>query len=68
MRHAIAAMAAQGNNLIVDNVLCDGEMPEYLRLLSDFDLSLVGVIAPLDILEAREIQRADRLPGLSRWQ
>ncbi|MGX9573102.1 chloramphenicol phosphotransferase CPT family protein [Mesorhizobium sp. f-mel] len=68
MRHAIAAMAAQGNNLIVDNVLCDGEMPKYLRLLSDFDLCLVGVFAPLNVLEAREIQRADRLPGLSRWQ
>ncbi|WP_287369074.1 hypothetical protein [Mesorhizobium sp.] len=65
MRHAIAAMAAQGNNLIVDNVLCDGEMPEYLRLLSDFDLCLV---APLDVLEGSRIQRVDRLPGLSRWR
>ena len=68
MRHAIAAMAGQGNNLIVDDVLCDGEMPEYLRLLSNFDLFLVGVFAPLDVLEARELQRADRLPGLARWQ
>jgi chloramphenicol 3-O phosphotransferase len=68
MRHAIAAMAAQGNNLIVDDVLCDGEMPEYRSLLSDFDLCLVGVFAPLDVLEAREIRRADRLPGLARWQ
>ncbi|RWC29355.1 MAG: chloramphenicol phosphotransferase [Mesorhizobium sp.] len=66
MRHAIAAMAAQGNNLIVDNVLCDGEMPEYLRWLSDFDLCLVGVFAPLDVLEGSRIQRVDRLPGLSR--
>lgn len=68
MRHAIAAMAGQGNNLIVDDVLCYGEMSEYLRLLSDFDLCLVGVFAPLDVLEAREIQRPDRLPGLARWQ
>ncbi|CCV11053.1 zeta toxin family protein [Mesorhizobium sp. STM 4661] len=68
MRHAIAAMAEQGNNLIVDDVLCDGEMPEYLRLLSKFDLHLVGVFASLDVLEVREIQRADRLPGLARWQ
>lgn len=68
MRHAMAAMAGQGNNLIVDDVLCGGEMSEYLRLLSDFDLCLVGVFAPLDVLEAREIQRADRLPGLARWQ
>jgi chloramphenicol 3-O phosphotransferase len=68
MRHAIAAMAEQGNNLIVDDVLCGGEMSEYLRLLSGFNLCLVGVFAPLDVLEAREIQRADRLPGLARWQ
>ncbi|MCV3207842.1 chloramphenicol phosphotransferase [Mesorhizobium sp. YC-39] len=68
MRHAIAAMAEQGNNLIVDDVMCNGEMPEYLGLLSKFDLHLVGVFASLDILEGREIQRADRLPGLARWQ
>ncbi|UVK40106.1 chloramphenicol phosphotransferase [Mesorhizobium sp. AR10] len=68
MRHAIAAMARQGNSLIVDDVLCNGEMPEYQRLLSDFDLYLVAILAPLDVLEAREMQRADRRPGLARWQ
>jgi chloramphenicol 3-O phosphotransferase len=26
MRHAVAAMAGQGNNLIVDDVLCNGEI------------------------------------------
>ncbi|WP_246691382.1 MULTISPECIES: hypothetical protein [unclassified Mesorhizobium] len=25
-------------------------------------------MAPLDVLEAREAARADRLPGLARWQ
>ncbi len=49
-------------------MLCDGEMPEYLELLAAFDLHLVGVFAPLKVLEAREVQRADRLPGLARWQ
>jgi len=68
MRHAIAAMAKQGNNLIVDDVLCDGEMPEYLELLSALDLHLVGVFAPLEVLETRESQRTDRLRGLARWQ
>lgn len=68
MRHAVAAMAGQGNNLIVDDVLCQNEMPEYVELLSAFDLHLVGVMAPLEILEAREVLRADRLPGLARWQ
>ncbi|MBN9219099.1 MAG: chloramphenicol phosphotransferase [Mesorhizobium sp.] len=68
MRHAVAAMAGQGNNLIVDDVLCHGEMPEYVELLSAFDFYLVGVMAPLEVLEAREVLRADRLPGLARWQ
>jgi len=68
MRHAVAAMARQGNNLIIDDVLCDGEMSEYVKLLSAFDLRLVGVFAPLDILEERERRRGDRLIGLARWQ
>jgi chloramphenicol 3-O phosphotransferase len=68
MRHAIAAMAGQGNNLIVDDVTFNDEISEYRALLSAFDLHLVGVIAPLEVLEAREAQRADRLPGLARWQ
>ncbi|WP_245456352.1 AAA family ATPase [Mesorhizobium sp. M2A.F.Ca.ET.043.05.1.1] len=68
MRHAIAAMARQGNNLIVDDVMIEGEMAQYLELLSSFAVFSVGVFAPLDVLEARESARADRLPGLARWQ
>jgi chloramphenicol 3-O phosphotransferase len=68
MRHAIAAMAEQGNNLIVDDVVFNDEIAEYRELLSGFDLHLVGVMAPLEVLEAREAARADRLPGLARWQ
>ncbi|MER9004686.1 MULTISPECIES: chloramphenicol phosphotransferase [unclassified Mesorhizobium] len=65
MRHAIAG---QGNNLIVDDVIFNDEIAEYVELLSSFDLHLVGVMAPLEVLEAREAARADRLPGLARWQ
>jgi chloramphenicol 3-O phosphotransferase len=61
-------MARQGNNLIVDDVVFNDEMAEYHELLSGFDLHLVGVMAPLAVLEAREATRADRLPGLARWQ
>ena len=55
MRHAIAAMAGQGNNLIVDDVIFNDELSEYVALLSGFDLHLVGVMAPLEVLEAREM-------------
>lgn len=68
MRHAVAAMAAQGNNLIVDDVLLGQKHLEYRDLLAPFDVFLVGVFAPLDILEDRERRRGDRLIGLARWQ
>ena len=69
MRHAIAAMAAQGNDLIVDEVLLDEtDATDYRDLLASFDLRLVGLFAPLHVLEARERDRGDREPGLARWQ
>jgi chloramphenicol 3-O phosphotransferase len=68
MRHAIAARAAQGNDLIVDEVMTASDWAEYVALLAGFDVFLVGVFAPLNILEARERQREDRLIGTSRWQ
>ena len=68
MRDAVAAMASRGSNLIVDDVMIGSEMAQYQALLCDFHLSSVGVFAPLDVLEARESERADRLPGLARWQ
>lgn len=69
MRHAIAAMAAQGNNLVVDEVMLDAaQAQEYRALLAAFDLRFVGLLAPLDVLEARERARGDREIGLARWQ
>jgi chloramphenicol 3-O phosphotransferase len=68
MRHAVAAMAAQGNNLIVDEVMIGGKEKEYRALLSRFDTRFVGLFAPLDVLEAREHARGDRETGLARWQ
>ncbi|MBR8348042.1 chloramphenicol phosphotransferase CPT family protein [Burkholderia ambifaria] len=68
MRHAIVALANQGNNLIVDEVLLGDEKAEYARLLAPFKVSMVGVHCPLDVLEERERQRGDRLIGLARWQ
>jgi len=69
MRHAIAAMADQGNSMVVDDVMLgEGEVDEYRRLLNRFDLRLVGLFAPLDVLERRERERGDRMAGLARWQ
>jgi len=68
MRHAIAAMAAVGNDLIVDDVITRGQMADYETLLAGFTLHRVGVFASLDVLEARERARGDRMIGLARWQ
>ena len=68
MRHSVAALAAQGNDLVVDEVLLGTKAREYTELLAPFRLYCVGVFAPLDVLEARERQRGDRLIGLARWQ
>ncbi len=69
MRHAIAAMAAQGNHLIVDEVMIGrGIDAEYRKLLSAYNVKIVGIFAPLHILEEREKMRGDREIGLARWQ
>jgi chloramphenicol 3-O phosphotransferase len=69
MRHAVAAMAEQGNNLIVDEVMIGQHKAQHYRaLLSRFDVRFVGLFAPLDVLEARERARGDRQAGLARWQ
>jgi chloramphenicol 3-O phosphotransferase len=69
MRHAIKAMVEQGNNVVVDDVMMSRrEADEYRRLLSPFDVRLVGLFAPLAVLERREEERGDRVLGLARWQ
>jgi chloramphenicol 3-O phosphotransferase len=68
MRHAVAAMAGQGNNLIVDEVMTEKEAGEYRLLLQGFEMSMVGVFASLDVLEERERKRGDRMAGLARGQ
>lgn len=45
MRHAIAAMAGQGNNLIVDDVMLGAADAEYAEVLASFEVFKVGVFA-----------------------
>ncbi|WP_310539990.1 phosphotransferase-like protein [Phenylobacterium sp.] len=69
MRQAIAAMAGQGNHLIVDDVILNpADEADYRNLLSGFEVRFVGLLAPLEALEARELARGDREIGLARWQ
>jgi chloramphenicol 3-O phosphotransferase len=68
MRHAVAAMARQGSNLIVDDVLIGDELAEYSAVLAGHSFHTVGLFAPLAVLEERERARGDRMIGLARWQ
>ena len=68
MRRAVAALAAQGLDLIVDDVMEAPEAADYRALLADHRVSWVAVRASLDVLEAREAARGDRLIGLARHQ
>ncbi len=69
MRHAVAALAGQGNDLLVDDVMFDPtEAAEYRALLGHLNLRFVGLFAPLDVLEVRERERGDRAIGLARGQ
>ena len=69
MRHAVAAMAGQGNDLVVDEVLIGAEgQREYRALLTGAEVRFVGLFAPLEVLETRERARGDREIGLARWQ
>ena len=68
MRNAVASMAECGNNLIVDDVFFGDEDAEYRRLLQPYDLRLVGLFAPLAVLQDRERARGDRDIGLAKGQ
>lgn len=69
MRAAVAACARAGNDLLVDDVFID---PAWLggwrSELNDLQLLLVGVIAPVHILEERERNRGNRIAGEARAQ
>jgi len=69
MRGSIAALARAKNNLIVDDVMLHPDEAENYRLLVDHaDVHIVGLFAPLFVLEEREKRREDRTIGLARWQ
>jgi chloramphenicol 3-O phosphotransferase len=67
MRHAMATMARHGSNLVIDDVMLDGDAAEYAEAFAGLTVHWVGVFAPLDVLEEREKVRGDRDIGLSRW-
>ncbi|MFT3989460.1 chloramphenicol phosphotransferase CPT family protein [Aestuariivirga sp.] len=68
MPGAVAALVRCGNNVIVDDVLIENDASAYRSAWEGLDVLWVGVVAPLNVIEARERNRGDRDIGLARWQ
>lgn len=69
MHQAVAALLQTGNNVVADHVLVE---PRWVRecaaLFAELPAYLVGLHCPLEVLEARELQRRDRTLGQARAQ
>jgi len=67
MAPAVRALVDAGNPVIFDHVLHDRSMYDsYLAASAGLDTVTVGVTCPLDVLEARERSRGDRVQGRAR--
>ena len=65
--NALPAIAAAGNNLIVDHIVeTRAWMTSLLSLLGSVDVYFVGIHCPLVELERRELARGDRRIGEAR--
>jgi len=68
MRRSVAAMAAEGADVIVDDVMWGDDFADYQAVMAPFEFRAVGLKAPLEVIEERERRRGDRTLGLARWQ
>ena len=69
MRAAIVAVAEAGNDVLVDDVFVDPAwLDEWRESLADVEWILVGVFAPLSVVEERERERGNRIAGEARAQ
>jgi chloramphenicol 3-O phosphotransferase len=69
LRSTLARLMDTQFEIIVDLVLRDeAELEQTLRILSNRPVYLVGVRAPLEVLEERERRREDRGNGMAREQ
>jgi chloramphenicol 3-O phosphotransferase len=65
MHGAAAALAAAGNDVIIDDVIFDSRvLQEAVNTLHTFNVLFVGVRCPLEIAEEREQARGNRTQGL----
>jgi chloramphenicol 3-O phosphotransferase len=69
LRSTLARVAQTGFEIILDLVLRDeAELHACLKALSGRTTCIIGVSAPLRVLEARERARSDRASGIAKEQ
>ena len=68
MRQFVAELAAEGFDVIVDDVCTALEVKDYSRRLADHTLIVTKVSVDAELAESRAKNRGDRLPGLAREQ
>ena len=67
MAPAVRAIVDAGNRVVFDHVLHDQAMYDSMRTaFRGLNVFSVGVICPLEVLEAREAARGDRVIGRAR--
>jgi chloramphenicol 3-O phosphotransferase len=69
MRASIAALADQGLDLVVDDVMLGADdQAHYRDVLAEHCVTFIGVRCALETAEQRERDRGDRDIGMARWQ
>lgn len=64
---AVRVLVERGNRVILDHVLHDAAMADSCRrAFEGLDVFAVGVTCPIEVLEARERARGDRVLGRAR--
>ena len=69
-RHALAQLAREGSNVILDEVFVRGadEQAEWRAVLDGLDVTWVGVRCDVEEAVRRETERGDRSVGMARAQ
>ncbi len=69
MHRAITGLTQTGNNVVADHVLLDSSwLDDCLNVFTGYDVLFVGIMCPLEVLEAREKDRGDRTLGQAAGQ
>ena len=68
-KEVVVTLARLGHHLIIDDVAFGKEeVDKWRKCLVEYEVMFIGVHAPLDIIEAREKSRGNRILGSARAQ